>query len=135
MRRFALYILVLLGFGLIVSEAMSIDRATLRWLRTKPRITEIVIEGNEYFSEGDIRKKLYSKKVTSWNQLKGDRRRMLQRESLGRDTLEVKYLYFINGFLNIKVNESFELIERDSSVRVRIDIDEGRQFFYGEKNG
>jgi len=133
MRHLALYLLVLLGFGFIVSEAMSIDRATLRWLRTKPPISEIVIEGNDYFTVGDIRKKLYSKKVSFWNQLKGDRRRLLQRETLGRDTLEVKYLYFINGFLNIKVQESFELVEKDSTVRVRINIDEGRQFFYGEK--
>ncbi|MFZ5980118.1 MAG: BamA/OMP85 family outer membrane protein [Candidatus Zixiibacteriota bacterium] len=133
MKRIVFYMLVFIGFGIVVDEAKSVDRATLRWLRTNPRITEIVIEGNDYISDSDIRKKLYSKKESFWNQLKGDRRRLLQRETLGRDTLEVKYLYFVNGFLNVKVKESFELIEKDSTVRVRINIDEGRQFFYGEK--
>jgi len=126
-------ILLLSLFLLFSGSLLSYDRTTMRWMRSKPRITSIAIEGNSYFKDSEIKKKLYSHTESFWNIIKGDRRRMLQRETLRRDTLEVKYLYFINGFLNVRVKETFEIVERDSTCRVRIDIDEGRQFFYGDK--
>ncbi|MBN1213367.1 MAG: BamA/TamA family outer membrane protein, partial [candidate division Zixibacteria bacterium] len=132
MRFHILWLSLLLLF---CGNLLSYDRATLRWMRRTPppRITSIVIEGNSYLKDAEIKKQLYSRTESFWNIIKGDRRRMLQRETLRRDTLEVKYLYFINGFLNVKVNETFEVVERDSTCRVRINIDEGRQFFYGDK--
>ena len=119
-----------------VAYGASIDRATLRWVREKPTINEIVINGNQYFSDGEIKKIMYSKVRSGWAAIKGDRRTRVQREALGRDTLEIKFIYLINGFLGIRVNEEFEMIKEDDTIspaRVVVNIDEGRQFTYGEK--
>lgn len=132
MKPLRFFILLLAASLFLTGSMFAYDRATLRWMRNNPRISSIVIEGNTYFKDSEIKKQLYSRTETFWNAIKGDRRRRLQRETLGRDTLEVKYLYFINGFLNVKVQETFEVVPKDSSCLVRIRIDEGRQFFYGD---
>lgn len=117
-----------------VGQTSSMDRNTLRWIRNKPAIRRISIEGNDYFSKDDIRKRMYSRVQTFWSIIKGDRQTKIQRETYGRDTLEVKYFYLTNGFLDIQIDESFHAILPDSSARVVVKIDEGRQFIYGNKS-
>lgn len=128
-RRTLLVLIVLLG-GLPIL-AFGMDRETLRWVRNKPIIKEIVIEGNNYLSDGDVIEAMYSVETGFWRSIKGDRRRRVQRESFGRDTLEIKYLYWTNGFLGVRVDETFEPLLPDSTARVVVTIDEGRQYVYG----
>lgn len=116
-----------------VGQTLAMDRATLRWIRNKPAIRSISIEGNEVFSDGEIRKRMYSRVRTFWGSLKGDRRTRVQKESFGRDTLEIKYFYLTRGFLGINVREEFQVVLPDSSARVLVTIDEGRRFEYGDK--
>jgi len=134
---------------IFASDALSMDRTLLRWMRKKPVIDSIVIKGNSYLSESDIRRKMYSRPRTLLRMLKGDRRTRVQRENYGRDTLEIKYAYLINGFLGVRVDEKFEMLLRDSTeVRratdveedefvppalIRVTISEGNQFMLGEK--
>jgi len=58
----------------------------------------------------------------------------VQRETLSRDTLEVKFLYLSNGFLNVRVGHDYEPIGEDSAALVRITVDEGHRFSYGRKS-
>jgi len=116
------------------SWGQEIDRATLRWMRDRPVIDSIIVEGNEYFSDSRIRSQMYSRTRTLLNWLKGERRSRIQRETYDRDTLEVKYLYLTHGFLGVKVAESFEVLGEDSTALVRVSVDEGNQFFYGSKS-
>ncbi len=111
----------------------GIDRTELRWIRSKPPIDSIVISGNSFFKASEIKKRMYSRKSSFWKTIKGDRRTRIQRETYGRDTLEIKYLYLSKGFLGVQVQENFEVLGDDSSALVRIVIHEGRQFHYGEK--
>ncbi len=76
---------------------------------------------------------MYSKKRGFWGWLKGDRRTRLQRETLGRDTLEIKYMYMLEGFLGVQVQESFAVLGKDSTALIDVRIDEGMQFVYGKK--
>ncbi|MEA3297315.1 MAG: BamA/TamA family outer membrane protein [candidate division Zixibacteria bacterium] len=108
------------------------ERLTLRWMRNKPPISAISIHGNHYFSDSEIKKRMYSRQHTLWSTLKGDRRTRVQRESPGRDTLEIKYLYLTNGFLGVQIDQQFETVAADSSARIVVNIDEGRQFRFGE---
>lgn len=117
-----------------VSWGQDIDRATLRWMRDRPVIDSIVVEGNEFFSDSRIRSQMYSRTRTLLNWLKGERRSRIQRETYDRDTLEVKYLYLTHGFLGVQVRESFEVLGEDSTALIRMRVDEGRQFLYGEKS-
>ncbi|HOP07378.1 MAG TPA: BamA/TamA family outer membrane protein [candidate division Zixibacteria bacterium] len=114
------------------TAAQTVDRDQLRWIRSKPCIDEIVVEGTEFYSPDDVTGRLYSRRSTVWATLKGGRRTRIQRETLGRDTLEVKYLYLTSGFLGVQVNERIEQRE-DSTARVVVTVHEGRRFFYGEK--
>jgi len=137
MQRF---VWIILGLALVLSlssESSAVDRRKLRWARNSPIIDSIVIEGNHYFSDSDIRKRMYSKKRSFLGWLKGDRRTRVQRESLGRDTLEIKYMYLLEGFFDVSVSEQFEVLEPDSTALVRAIVDEGRQrrFGYFELSG
>ncbi len=127
--------LLLLAFSSILSVAwgQTVDRATLRWMRDRPIIDSIVIEGNQAFSDSRVRSRMYSKVRTFFDMLRGERRSRLQRETYDRDTLEIKYLYLTNGYLGVKVKESFEILPVDSTALIRVAIDEGRQYFYGAK--
>ena len=126
--RVSLLTLVLLLCG--AAGHAELDRATLRWLRNDPPpvISEIQVNGNAYFSDTDIRDHMYSRLRTGWAALKGDRRSRVQREAYGRDTLAIRFMYLSKGFLGVKVDEQFEVVEPDSSARIVVSIDEGRQF-------
>jgi len=126
-------LLILVFACLLGQDVAAIDKAKLRWARSRPKIDSIVVNGNEFFKDSEIKSRLYSRKRNIWLAIKGDRRSRVQRETLGRDTLEVKYLYLSNGFLNVKITHDYEPIGEDSSALVRVTIDEGRQFRYGRK--
>ncbi len=125
------FFLVFLFCASAVSHAQ--EREILRWTRSKPKITKINIEGNEEFSDGEIRKRMYSKTFGFWSALRRDRRIFVQRESLGRDTLEIKYLYLKNGYRDVAINEEFSIVGKDSSAAVDVKIVEGRQYIIGKK--
>jgi outer membrane protein assembly complex protein YaeT len=130
-RRLLLVLLLGLGFA---SQVGAIDKARLRWARSKPAIDSIHIDGNAYFSDPEIKKQLYSRPRNIWLAIKGDRRSKVQRETRQRDTLEIKYLYLTNGFFGVKVHHTYEPLGQDSSALVRIAIEEGRQYRYGAKS-
>jgi outer membrane protein insertion porin family len=131
MRRLGLVLLVLTVAAL---KAQATDKTVVKWARTGPRIDSIIIEGNRYFSNDQIKKHLYSRPRTTWLAIKGDRRSYVQRETLQRDTLEVKYLYLSNGFLNVRIQHSYQPILPDSSAIVHLQIEEGPRYLFGIDN-
>jgi len=112
-------------------EVQAVDKAKLRWARSNPKIDSIHIEGNENLSYDEIRKHLYSRPRGLWLAIKGDRRSRVRRETLSRDTLEIKYLYLTSGFLGVRIDHSYEIVQPDSSAMVKIVINEGSQYRYG----
>ena len=132
----------LLGFLLLfyaVAEAQYSDEQMLnRWLSKKPVIDSFVIkiEGNDsLISHKKIKNSLYSYKsdfpiLNLLSAIRGDRRRRVQRETIMRDTAEVKYLFLSAGFLGVRIKEDFEPLLPDSSALVKINIETGRRFFY-----
>lgn len=129
MKKIHLIILGVLIY-LFVPKANAIDKAMLRWQNSKPVIDSIAIRGNEVFSDGEIKGKMYSKTNNFWRSIKNDRRSRLHKENLSRDTLEIKYLYLSNGYLGVKVREDFVRQEKDSSCLIWVNIHEGRQFIF-----
>ncbi len=118
-------------FVIALGTTYSADRDVIKWVRKRPLIKSVVVEGNRYFSTGEIKGRLYSRENGFWRRFKGDRRIRIQRENTMRDSLEVMYLYLTNGFIAAKVRSEYEPMGADSSARVRIIVDEGRQFRYG----
>ncbi len=127
--------LSLLAVAVLVTAAQPIsaqtnDRHMLRWIRNKPVIDSIVIEGNQHFSEGTVREHMYSRTRNFWRALRGDRRSRLQRETAERDSLEIMYLYLSQGFLGVQFENTYHPIPPDSNVLVHVAVHEGTRFEY-----
>ena len=122
MKKITLFISILVLL-LLSQSGMAVNKAKLRWLRDKPLIDSIVISGNHYITKSEIKDRMYSRKQSSWRKLKKDRRIKVQRETLGRDTLEIKYLYLTKGFLNIKVRETFSQLDKYQKINKERDND------------
>ncbi|PKK83793.1 MAG: hypothetical protein CVT49_06550 [candidate division Zixibacteria bacterium HGW-Zixibacteria-1] len=133
----------LIFFGVLVlfcsaARAQYTDEQMLnRWLSKKPVIDSITIkmDGDSPFTHKKIRSVLYSYKsdiplLNLLSAIRGDRRRRVQRETIMRDTAEVKYLFLSAGFLGVQVRENFEPILPDSNALVRINVETGRRFYY-----
>ena len=131
LNQFSLYIFAMLLF--FFSSSQAIDRETLRWMRSEPKITKIEIAGNKAISEGDIKSQMYSREFGFFKALGKDRRIYLQRETLRRDTLEIKFLYLKNGYLDIEIKEEFILNQIDSSATVLVQLSEGKLYRFGQK--
>ncbi len=116
-----------------VDSAHVDDRELLKWIRNKPKISTIIVEGNSYYSDEKIKSKLYSRVHTLWSSIKGDRRAYIRSETLNRDSLEIKYLYLNNGFLDIEFREFIDISDKDSSAIIKINISEGNRYLFGEK--
>ncbi len=141
MKKVSLLLLIFF-LGFLCQPTMAVDKAKLRWLRDKPIIDSIVINGNKSISVNEIKDRMYSRTQSLWRKIKKDRRTKVQRETLGRDTLEIKYLYLTKGFINIKLSENFRQLDKYQQLKKRdndsipmamiwIDIDEGSQYQYG----
>ncbi|MCP4568043.1 MAG: BamA/TamA family outer membrane protein [FCB group bacterium] len=104
------------------------------WLAKEPRITKINIEGNNFYSDSEIRKRLFSRESSFWEALKTESRNRFYRYSINRDTLEIKYLYLREGFLNVKISEKAAVSVPDSSAIVTISIDENSRFLIAHVN-
>jgi outer membrane protein insertion porin family len=130
------YIFIIFSFIILIcSSALSQsqdDPVLMRWLNKKPVIDSIVVVGNQTFSDSKIKSLMFSRKGNILRTIKSDRRRRVQRETILRDTSEVKYLYLSSGFLGVKLNEEFFPIKSDSVALVKMTVSEGRLFYYGQ---
>lgn len=128
----AVLTLVLILLYSLCNAQYSDEQVLKRWLRKKPVIDSIVVTGNSHFSETKIKSSLFSRKTSVLRAIKSDRRRRVQRETVIRDTSEVKYLYLSAGYLGVRIAEEFIPLPPDSNALMRITIDEGRRFVYDE---
>ena len=132
MRKNVFAFSLLLIISALASSSFSFDKAYLRWQNQKPSIDSIVINGNANISTSEIKSRMYAKESSFFRRLKNDRRSYLQRETIGRDTLEIKYLYYTNGYLGIQIREDGLPFGKDSTAMLWVNIAEGRQFVFGD---
>ena len=144
MRKLIFLFLILINI-VAIQTSRAVDKSQLRWLRDKPIIDSISIHGNSYFSNSEIEDKMYSREYSTWRNIKKDRRIYVQRETLGRDTLEIKYLYLTKGFINIRVSETFVPLDKYQTFKnerdeldsipmamLWVNINEGISYSYGK---
>lgn len=129
----SLFIFCMLALALPISgQESSRDRIKYNvWLAKRPYISKIIIEGNDFFSDSKIRSHLFSRKNSFLQKLKSGSRNRVLRYSAIRDTMEVKYLYLLEGFLDVKVDERFDVAPKDSAAIVTLTIDEGSRYLVG----
>lgn len=129
-------LICLIGLVLAADTALpqetSLDKMKYdSWLAKKPYISRINIEGNTFFNDAKIRSHLFSRKNSFWQSLKSGSRNRVLRYTANRDTMEVKYLYLLEGFLEVGVDERFDISPEDSSAIITLTIDEGNRFLVG----
>jgi outer membrane protein assembly complex protein YaeT len=102
--------------------------AQRKWLSKRPVISQIVVEGNSFFSDGRIKRTIRSKQNGFWQSIRLRQRHRLKKDSRSIDLAAISYLYRSNGFADAKIEEEFDVAD-DSSAIIRITIEEGRRLF------
>ena len=60
--RKPIIIILVLSVLLSLQSVFAVDKAQMRWLRKKPLIDSIVINGNDAFSDSEIGSRMYSRR-------------------------------------------------------------------------
>lgn len=127
---FFMFSLVLFSVALtsVAAGEEQRDRQYDLWLSRRPLISAIEIEGNNSFSDGKVKSRLFAQKNSFLHLFRSGSRNRVLRYTADRDTAEAKYLYLREGFLNIRVQEEYRLRPKDSSAIVVVTISEGERF-------
>ncbi|MEO2167608.1 MAG: outer membrane protein assembly factor BamA [bacterium] len=93
------------------------------------RVGDIVFEGNEEFSGRQLRGVMETKEAwfLSWLFDSG----MLKNEILETDVERIKAYYYDSGYVNVRIDKA-EIDRRGDGIDIRIKIDEGEQFHFGQ---
>jgi hypothetical protein len=101
MRSVALMALVVLLSQLVLGAEATSEKRKL--LSKRPHIEKIIIYGNRSFSEGTIRKRLYSREDGIWQSLGLKRGNRFTKSNLAYDRILLEYFYKDQGFPDAKV--------------------------------
>ncbi|WDP86359.1 MAG: outer membrane protein assembly factor BamA [Desulfobacter sp.] len=94
----------------------------------KIRVETIVLEGNEFFDDDDVKDAMKTQEKGFWSFLtsSGD----LDETELDNDVIRIESLYKNNGFINVKVSDP-KVVLGEESISISFKIEEGDQY----KNG
>jgi outer membrane protein insertion porin family len=140
-RNTILLVLFAIAFSSYAQSQSFDEKDQFRWLQKKPTIDSIIIsidcgpKVDSFFNSRQIYKVIFSRTSNIFRAIKSDRRRRVHRESLARDTSGIKHLYLSNGFLGVKIEETFHPNPADSNSSVpgaiiKINVVEGNRFLY-----
>lgn len=108
------------------------DVALRKQLTKRLPIEEIVIEGNNSFSEKTIKSKLYSNEDGFWQGLKLMRVNRYTKASYARDRLLLEYFYKSEGFDDATVTIDLRTGKKADKTVVHIQINEGTRYRIGK---
>ncbi len=97
-------------------------------LAKRPHIEKIIISGNNSFSEGKIRKKLYSREDGIWQSLGLMRGNRFTKSNLAYDPILLEYFYKDQGFPDAKVDIDFTGLPEAGQVQLLVNIHEGIRY-------
>lgn len=92
---------------------------------SEPRIGKIIIEGNEAFSDGKIRKLMQNRPKAFLRAGK------LDEEKLKEDVDRIELFYKENGFLDIQVNDPVIDVEENRFI-ITIEVTENKKYYIGD---
>ncbi len=94
----------------------------------KIRIESIVFDGNEHFSDKEVKKAMQTQEKGFWSFLTSSGN--LDETELDNDVIRIESLYKNNGFINVKVSDA-QINLGDESITINFKIDEGDQYKTG----
>jgi len=121
------YLLSILIMVMVSSNLWAGDMKT-KWLAKKPIIKRVDISGNANIDAGKIKDAISTVEQGFWQKLRLKKKNRLRKNSQSLDNAAVDYLYKTHGFLDAVFSFDYEVAE-DSSAIVKINIEEGKQFY------
>ncbi len=110
------------GTARVVLTIEEGDKVKIKWLR---------FEGNEYFTDGDLRKGLDTKKWWWFSWLTGGGK--FDEDKFIEDLDKIRVKYKNEGFLDIEIDEDeIEFVYDKRNLRIRVPVTEGQQYSVGE---
>ncbi len=96
------------------------------------RVGSVYVLGNEYYSDGEIINKLFSRPLTRASSFASPAS-LYQDEFLKRDLEFISYYYRDQGFAEVKVAKPITLLDQDREfVRLTFQVEEGLQYNVGK---
>jgi outer membrane protein insertion porin family len=126
MRLAALLALIVLLSQLVSGAEVTPVKRKL--LSKRPHIEKIVISGNHSFSEGTIRKKLYSREDGIWQSVGLKRGNRFTKSNLAYDRILLEYFYKDQGFPDAKVEIDFTGLPEAGQAIILVNISEGIRY-------
>ncbi|MCG8633340.1 MAG: outer membrane protein assembly factor BamA, partial [Desulfobacterales bacterium] len=94
----------------------------------KIRIESIVFEGNDHFSDKELKKAMQTQEKGFWSFITSSGN--LDETELDNDVIRIESLYKNNGFINVKVSDA-QINLGDESITINFKIEEGDQYKTG----
>jgi outer membrane protein insertion porin family len=111
-----------------ISSAAELTSEKRKLLSKRPHIEKIIISGNRSFSEGTIRKKLYSREDGIWQSLGLMRGNRFTKSNLAYDQMLLEYFYKDQGFPDAKVDIDISGSPESGQAKVLVNINEGIRY-------
>ncbi|TFH57838.1 MAG: hypothetical protein E4G91_10310, partial [Candidatus Zixiibacteriota bacterium] len=111
-----------------VSFAAEFTPEKRKLLSKRPHIEKIIISGNNSFSEGAIRKKLYSREDGIWQSLGLMRGNRFTKSNLAYDQKLLEYFYKDQGFPDAKVDIDISGSPESGQAKIFVNISEGIRY-------
>jgi len=92
------------------------------------RIADIEFEGNEKFSDSELKKIMQTREKWIFSFITGAGN--LDREALKTDTERLTAWYYENGYIDVRVDEP-KIDRQEDGLKVTFKIDEGQQYTFG----
>lgn len=99
-------------------------------LGEKIKIREIDIEGNEHFSDFQIKYEMDETKEKSWWKIFSSSKFI--REEFEKDKIKILEKYRKDGYRDAKIVSDSLTINDDNTVSLKIKIDEGKRYYFGD---
>ncbi len=103
-----------------------------RWLRRKPEVERVIIDGSEQISDGEIRRHMEMRPSSVWATFGLRRKRRVLRGARERDRMAILTLYETHGFLRAEVALTVRKGQRTGRAIVEVLIHEGPRTVWGE---
>ena len=135
MRRFchtafaALAVWCVLGAMGIAQELQGDDYT--RWLRKRPNIKTITIEGNHAIDDGDIRKLMEIQSPSFWAKFHLRSKPRLLIPAMRRDEASIREAYLRKGYWDAAVSMTAQPGKDRDNALVRVSVNEGTRTYWG----
>ncbi len=114
------------------AEKLPVAEENERWLRRKPEIEKLIINGNEHLSEREIRRRMEMVPRSAWSFLGFRKRPRVLRNAWQRDRTAIVRLFQRHGFLHARVFITIRKDKKNERAIIEVFIDEGPRTYWGE---